>query len=140
MVQPNLIDLPGPLSRICLVADSPRQAYYQVEVIHLAGAGYISPPYQEMDKVLQSQRVSPGGGKQTYRAPLESLSAGTMVELDGAALLIWRGRLYRWAFAGYSPYDKKVAPSCMVNVLTPESIARTFARGFIPEVHVSAYW
>jgi hypothetical protein len=42
--QLQLIDNPSlaPLSRVCLEAsDSPRRAYYQVEVIHLAGAGYV---------------------------------------------------------------------------------------------------
>ena len=35
------LDLPSPLLSTHLVADSPRRAYYQVEVIHLPGAGYV---------------------------------------------------------------------------------------------------
>lgn len=35
------LDLPSPLLSTRLVADSPRWAYYQVEVIHLPGAGYV---------------------------------------------------------------------------------------------------
>lgn len=98
-----------------------------------------SPQSQEMDKILQKQRAIPGGGKQTYKASIESLPAGTMIELDGAAFLIWRDNLYRWSFAGYSLDDKKVPATSIVQVLTPESIVRTFASGFIPEVHVTAF-
>ena len=99
-----------------------------------------NPPSKEMDKMLQKQRAIPGGGKQTYEAPIESLPAGTMIELDGAAFLLWRGMLYCWSFTGYHPYGRNVAPDTKVKVLTPESIVRMFAGGFIPEVHISAYW
>lgn len=98
-----------------------------------------NPPYKEMDKILHEDRVTTDG-KKTYEAHFASLPEGSMIELDGATCLLWRGRPYLWSFAGYKPYERKVAPTTMVKVLTPESIVRTFASGFVPEVHVSAFF
>lgn len=95
---------------------------------------------KDIDNKLQEQRVVSDGGKRTDEATLESLPAGSMIDLDSAVFLIWRGRLYRWSFSGYLPYDKKIAPSTVVKVLTPASIVRMFASGFVPHVHVSAFW
>lgn len=97
------------------------------------------PPYQEMDKILQDDRVGPDG-KKKYDEILALLPAGTMIELGGVTCLIWRCRLYRWSFSGYSPYEKKVAPTTSVKVLTPASIVRTYTTGFVPQVHVSAFF
>ena len=59
--------------------------------------------------------------------------------MQGAAFLKWRGRLYRWSFGGYEPYKANITLTSNVQVLTPESIVRTFIAGFIPQVHESAY-
>lgn len=97
------------------------------------------PPSKEIDKILQCERVA-GGEKKTYEAVLDSLPDGTMIEQNGKAYLVWRGRLYQWSFAGYAVDNVKRTPEKSVHVLTPESIVRMYARGFIPQVHVSAFF
>jgi len=97
------------------------------------------PPFKEMDKVLQAERLSEGE-KKTFVAELASLPEGTMIELNGKAYLIWRERLYQWSFAGYTEDKAKRAPATRVQVLTPASIVRMYANGFVPQVHVSAFW
>lgn len=47
------LDMPTPLSVIRLTAHSPRQAFYIVEVIRLAGAGYV------IQKSLGAQGAKP---------------------------------------------------------------------------------
>jgi hypothetical protein len=58
-----------------------------------------------------------------------------MVEVDGAAYLIWEKRLLRWSFAGYT--GVKELPRRRVQVLTPASIVRVLKGGFRPQVHES---
>lgn len=97
------------------------------------------PPYKEMDKVLQDDRVLPDGEKRIFFAELSTLPRGTMVALDRMAYLVWRERLYQWSFAGYTEDKVKRAPTTSVQVLTPASIVRMYAAGFVPQVHVSAF-
>jgi len=96
------------------------------------------PPIAKIDQEMQKERYTQGE-KKTYEAGLETLPAGTIIELNGGAFLIWRGRLYRWSFAGYTLHKGKLEPSSIVRVVTPESVVNMFARGFVPQVHVSAY-
>lgn len=107
-----------------------------IDILNLTS---IDPPFQEMDNKLQEDRVE-GGGKRKYDSAFELLPAGTMIELGSDAGLIWRGRLFVWSFAGYKPYERKLDPTKMVKVLTPASIVRTYADGFVPQVHVSAFF
>lgn len=100
----------------------------------------IDPPYQEMDKELQNDRVDAEGRKKKYDSAFELLPAGTMIELGDDVCLIWRGRLFVWSFAAYKPYERKFDPTKMVKVLTPASIVRTYTNGFVPHVHVSAFF
>jgi hypothetical protein len=97
------------------------------------------PPYQEIDNELQRDRAI-GVEKKTYEASLGSLPDGTMIELKGTAYLIWRRRHYKWSFAGYEADKTKREPETTVYVLTPSSIVRMYAEGFVPQVHVSAFW
>ena len=71
---------------------------------------------------------------------LGELPAGTIIEYQGDAYLLWRGRLRRWSFAGY---DKPVAVprvSDDVQVIAPASIVRVFDIGFAPQVYPTAYY
>ena len=92
----------------------------------------------EVDRVLHAERADRSGAKVTFEAPLSSLPLGVFVEINGEALLVWRQGLIRWSFAGYSAANVQPAPSTRVRVLTPNSIVRTLAVGFLPTVHPSA--
>jgi hypothetical protein len=100
----------------------------------------LNPPIEKIDEELRKDRLNESGGKRTYPAEMGNLPPGTIIEMQEAAFLKWRGRLYRWSFGGYEPYKAKIVLTREVRVLTPESIVRTFAAGFIPHVHESAYW
>lgn len=93
----------------------------------------------EVDKLLHAERVGRSGAKVTFEAPINSLPLGALVEIDGQALLVWHQGLMRWSFSGYSAASEQPAPSTRVRVLTPESIVRTLAGGFRPNVHPSAF-
>lgn len=99
-----------------------------------------NPSFKEMDKVLQEDRATEERGKNTFDEQLEKLPAGTMIELNGNAYLWWRERLFKWDFKGYSYEKTKVARHATVCVLTPKSIVLMFTKGFVPQVHVSAFW
>lgn len=86
---------------------------------------------------MRSARCA-GGGKVTFEAPLADLPPGTFVELGGEAVLVWRGGLLGWSFAGYSGASLPSMPSTSVRVLTPASVVRVFRAGFVPGVHASA--
>lgn len=94
----------------------------------------------EVDRVLHSERALSGhGDKVRVLRFLGELPLGVMVEYAGRAHLIWRQRLRPWTFGGYGEPVTGPGPSTQVNVITPESIVRIFAGGFVPQVHVSAY-
>ena len=55
------------------------------------------------------------------------------MEWDGDAFLVWNRALRRWTFGGYN--DVRRLPAGDVTVLTPQSVVRTFAAGYVPGVH-----
>jgi hypothetical protein len=97
-----------------------------------------NPSISEIDKVLHGERVDPKGVKVTFLAPLSSLPLGAVVDMNGEAFLVWHQGLKRWSFAGYSDLQLQPSPPTLVRVLTPASVVRTFAGGFLPKVHSSA--
>src|SRR5262245_18106504 len=94
-----------------------------------------APPIEAIESILHGERGLRGGKKVTYAADLDALPDGTMVEVDGAAYLIWQKRLLRWSFAGYTGVER--LPRRRVQVLTPTSVVRIMSGGFRPEVHES---
>ncbi|MFZ4537427.1 hypothetical protein [Propionivibrio sp.] len=98
-----------------------------------------NPAIAEIDKIIHAERVAEGKRKRTYDAQAGSLPAGTIIEAEGKALLVWRGKLLPWSFVGYGRSQALVSPSTLVQVLSPASVVRVFAPGFTPQVHVSAY-
>jgi hypothetical protein len=100
-------------------------------------AGPQLPKADEIDRVLHAERVRDGGGKKTYQAALSTLPAGSFVEHEGRACLVWAGKLRRWSFAGYVP-AASLLPATEVTVLTPKSIVQAIRAGFVPDVHESA--
>lgn len=92
---------------------------------------------KEVDKVLHAERAISGGDTMTYEAPLVELPMGSMFEFEKTAYLVATQGYLPWSFEGYgTPYD--IDPRAVVKVLTPRSIVRAFAEGFIPRVHPSA--
>jgi hypothetical protein len=91
---------------------------------------------EDIDKVLHTERVAAGRGKQTYTARLGALPSGAFVEYRKLPHLIWNGRLWPWTFSGYAEPIKVRAAD--VAVLTPKSIVRVFESGWLlPQVHES---
>ncbi|MHB8576580.1 MAG: hypothetical protein ACYDCQ_14755 [Dehalococcoidia bacterium] len=92
-----------------------------------------------IDAVLHAERVTRTRDKVTYRASIDVLPDGAFVELDdkpGEAYLLWRGRLRRWSFEGYTTARPKPA-GVTVRVLTPRSSVNAIAAGYEPAVHAS---
>lgn len=102
-----------------------------------AALSSATPRIAEIDTLLHTERARRGGGKVTYEEELSALPDGTMIELDAVAYLVWRTRLQRWSFNGYSRDEAPWLSEGTVRVLTPASIVRTFRTGFRPAVHDS---
>lgn len=91
----------------------------------------------DIDKVLHAERAVSGGGKRTYDALLVELPMGSMFEHEKTAYLVATQGYLPWAFEGYG-VPCRIDPKAVVKVLTPRSIVRAFAGGFMPRVHPSA--
>jgi len=91
----------------------------------------------DVDKVLHAERAIPGGGKVMFSAAVKDLPSGTIFEHENVAFLVWKKAIHRWSFSGYTPSSFHIGAQ-PVNVLTPASIVRIYANGFIPDVHASA--
>ena len=92
----------------------------------------LNPPITDIDNIMHAERVTRGGGKASYEAPVADLPSGTFIELGAEAFLVWEKRLLRWSFSGYCGALEPPAPSTRVRVLTPAGIVRMFRSGFIP--------
>jgi len=106
-------------------------------VANMPQASSKSTKIAELDKVLHNERAARGGGKVTHQASLGSLPSGTMFQMEGAAYLVWKRKVFAWSFGGYTPVAVFPA-SKEVAVPTPASLVRMFSSGFAPCVHVSA--
>lgn len=90
----------------------------------------------DMDRVLHAQRLDRKRGKQTYRAALASLPDGTYVVIEGAAFILWHGRLAAWSDAGYT-HRRALPADGQVDVLTPRAVVDVFRAGYVPAIHPS---
>jgi hypothetical protein len=91
-----------------------------------------------VDKQLHAERAVRGGGQVTYGEMIRNLPDGVFVDLDGNAVLVWRGHLHTWAHHGYVEQRPIKASSTVVQVLTPKSVVAAFREGLDVEVHESA--
>jgi hypothetical protein len=98
-----------------------------------------NPSIANIDKVIHAERVTEEKRKRTFVAQFGNLPAGTMIEVEGTPLLVWREKLLPWSFEGYGRSQASLPSSTSVQVLTPASVVRVFASGFTPQVHLSAY-
>lgn len=106
-----------------------------------ANAGLLDEPdprVSVIDARLHAERVTRQGRKATYATRFGDLPSATFIALDGAAWLVWRGRLFPWSHHGYGPSRPAFGADVQVEVLTPKSIVALFGRGFCPQVHESA--
>jgi len=97
------------------------------------------PTIAEIDNLLQAERTAQGVEKITFAAKGGELPPGTFIEIDGEAMLIWRGKMRPWTFEGYGKGRELPLSLATVRILTPATVVRVFATGFAPQVHVSAY-
>jgi hypothetical protein len=95
------------------------------------------PSADEMDAMLHEDRLVPPAGKKTYRAEIAELPEGVFLLDNGEAWMLWDSALLRWTPGGYDL--RRARPSGgEVTVLTPQSMVRTIAAGYVPGVHPSA--
>ncbi|WP_349609017.1 hypothetical protein [Cupriavidus sp. DF5525] len=87
-------------------------------------------PIGEIDQFLHEERTGDDSSGAHWQAAQESLPAGVMVEVNGAACL-WNGsRLLRWTARGYATPDNLGRPSGLVRLITPPSVVRAIAAGY----------
>lgn len=92
-----------------------------------------------IDRINHEERITAAGEKKTYQALLSELPGGVMIQLPGAedCYLYFNNRLLKWTPFGYSG-QIGLQKDTMVTVLTPKSFVRTFKKGYVPGIHVSA--
>jgi hypothetical protein len=92
---------------------------------------------QEMDDVLQPERVDVDGAKVTYRTPWASLPSGSFVRHAGAAHLVLGSQLAFWSPQGYVAAAPR-PDAGQAEVLTPRTTVAVLAAGYCPGLHPSA--
>jgi hypothetical protein len=97
--------------------------------------GSDSPYVDEMDRVLQAERVN-GRAKRTHAMPFGGLPDGAVVTIDGAPYVVRGAHLLRWSERGYT--NKIARPRGRATVLTPPSIVAVLKAGYRPQWHPSA--
>jgi len=102
-----------------------------------AAHGGGRPGAQAIDARLHADRLAGPGIRRSYLAPRAGLPDGTMVELEGAPFLVFRGGLLAWTPGGYLARQAP-APSAEVTVITPRATVAVLAAGYRPVVHPSA--
>ena len=88
----------------------------------------------EIDAELHRARIGREGEKVTWRAELNSLPDGSIVEIDRAAWLVRGDVLALWTPEGYTTRNGR-PDSLTVTVLTPQSIVQCFRQGYRPQIH-----
>lgn len=69
--------------------------------------------------------------------PKPDTKDGAMFQVDSESYAVCEDRILAWSFEGYREASIEELPK-MVDVLTPQSLVKTFAAGFRPEFHSSA--
>jgi len=90
----------------------------------------------DMDANLHVDRLAAPGTKRTYRARLDGLPDGAMIERDGRPWLVLRRELLGWTPAGYAERVPRTGGE--VTVLTPRATIAVIAAGYQPVLHPTA--
>ena len=114
-----------------------RKAFEAFAVAFASGNRIALPTAGMIDERLHAERIGAKNLKKTFRRRADDLPEGTFVVVDGAAHLIWRGRLLRWSPGGYIA-SRRFSKLDQVTVLTPRSTVRAIRAGYRPSVHSSA--
>jgi hypothetical protein len=104
---------------------------------HLGNEPVQSLSIKEIDARLHQDRVTRDGKRVMFTAVLEDLPEGTIFEFNRVAILLHRGRQYRWAFEGYA-LAEPVPKATTVSVITPKCIVQLLGSRMRPRVHASA--
>ncbi len=102
------------------------------------GVAHVSA--NELDAALHAERLNADGSKNIHRASLRSLPNGVFVRLNqfrGGEFLVYSERLLLWYDDGYA-YIVPRPRNGFVQVVTPPSIVKVIAAGYIPIIHPSA--
>jgi hypothetical protein len=91
----------------------------------------------DIDRVLQHERVGPDKKKRLHDARLGDLPDGAMVAEGDRAWLVLGGQLLAWSPFGYDG-RRPVTASATVHALTPPSIVSVIRAGYRPDLHPSA--
>jgi len=90
----------------------------------------------EMDKVLHQERIK-NEQKVTWKGKLAELPHGSMFQVGFQNYAVYEDRVLTWSFEGYHDASHEGMPET-VDVLTPQTVVKTFSAGFRPEFHSSA--
>ncbi len=97
-------------------------------------------PIAEIDRILHRERVTRGREKVTFEANIDDLPDGVFVvspEAPETACLKWGGFLHVWRpEVGGGDVPVPLFKGQKVTVLTPRSIVRAIAAGYMPQVVV----
>lgn len=107
---------------------------------HLAGTA--TPTAGTIDAVLHAERLSTAQRPLLSPSETAQLPNGAFVAPDGkdTAYLVWQNRLLRWSPFGYQKVSEAFIGTFVrteVRLLTPPSIVRTLAEGFVAGLHAS---
>jgi hypothetical protein len=95
------------------------------------------PRAGELDARLHAERVESRSRRQVTRpGRAGDLPDGVMIRHYGAPALLADGYALPWSFAGYAT-PTRIAPTTLVDVLTPPATVATIAAGYRPLVHPS---
>lgn len=98
-----------------------------------------APSAGEIDETLHGERITTTAQKITQQELLAALPNGSFVAFhDHQPYLWWEEALLAWNPEGYRRVESRPA-DCIVRVLTPPSIVKTFAQGYVAGVHASAF-
>lgn len=89
-----------------------------------------------IDNLLHVARLNEDGSQRTWSAKRADLPDGSVIEHEGGCVLLWRGRQWRWSFAGYIPLHTAIPAEQQVSVLTPEPIVALFKNGLAVDLQV----
>jgi len=91
----------------------------------------------DIDRVMQAERIDTRGSKRLYQVRLEDLPDGAMVAHGDQAWLVLGEELLPWSPSGYGG-ERKARGRGTVMLLTPPSIVGILRSGYEPLIHPTA--
>ncbi|MEZ4859962.1 MAG: hypothetical protein R3C14_01575 [Caldilineaceae bacterium] len=98
-----------------------------------------TPAVAVIDNVLHQERLPPTQRPRLLLHHCAYLPDGSFVAPVGeqTAYLVVQGQLLRWSPLGYTPLNSPLAATT-IRLLTPPSVVRTLAQGYVAGLHPSA--